>query len=320
MKNLNKFMKKVLDRLRGSPEILATLVVGLTSLGIALFCMFVAYISSPKIEILGEEFLVIFAIAIMGASVGVSFTFFLDVVRQILGRPDLHGIPLDIAEGARNEVFDIGYYRANCKMIIELCVDKDKNQKLTISLESDIFTRSDRASMRFPDLDPSREPKSLSGEPEKSIVYRHNGRIIYRRQVFRNENHMHRQIIRLNKCEIIQEHLEVSYSIGKKDPKPDGYLEDGMHRWRSSVSGGLTVEARLPDGYQFRVFALIGDERVYMREKESIEKTENPSGNKTFTYIYIYDDSFFSQQGIHWCINKIQDQHSRIRTSGEKND
>lgn len=291
IEKLKRCMKRFLDKLRGTPEILATVIVS--------FFSFIMGMGGLLIIVSSQDGMlkVIFATSITGASFGVFFTFILDMARQIMARPDLRGVPLDIAEEARNEVFDIGYYRANCKITIKLKDGENKNKmKLTIVSESDIFTRSDRVLMRFPDLGPS-------GESEGDIEYSHNGRIIHRRSVDKNDNQAQRQVIRLNKCEVIREHLEASRDIDKKSTKPDGYLEDGRHRWRSSVSGGVTVEARLPDQYQFQAFALVGGERVFMRERKNIEQVENSNSKNTF--IYIYDDSFFSQQGVYWYIKKL---------------
>ena len=290
-----RFLKEIIGRLRGNPDFLATLVVSFIALILA-FISALAY--TFFIDTSFDETKKIGLSAFIGATFGVFLAFFLDMIRRIFGSPDLREVPMDIAEGARNEVFDAGYYRRNCKIAIEF--ENEKEAELKITLDSDIFVISDRSLMKYPDIGTEAGCREQKDSVQIRADYRHNGTLIHQVKISEDSKKGSSEQIRLRGCEVIHEQLRVFRS--QKDKNQSKHLEDGVHRWTSAVSGGLTVEARLPDQYQFQVFALVGSERVCMREKENIGQTESPS-KKTFTYIY--DDSFFSQQGIKWEIKPL---------------
>lgn len=223
----------ILNRLRGNPEGLATILAVIIALLLAILSAF-AMADSNKEWLLGA-----FAGAFLGAAVSTMATLLI----RFLAEPDLRTAPRTFLDAAIQDVHITGYYCRDLKFTIEL---KDGEQ-LIFSYSSTIVPVPGGSKMRRPRVE------APDGFTLRSVDYTHNSfPKVEDTPIPLDEN--------------TREDCKIVYHIDKCGGQIEK-IED-EHRWRCPVEG-FELTVKLPSEYEVEAFTLRGEHRETLNEVTS---------------------------------------------------
>jgi len=222
----------ILNRLRGNPEGLATMLAVIIALLLTILSAF-AMADSNKEWLLGA-----FAGAFLGTAVSAMATLLI----RFLAEPDLRTAPRTFLDAAIQDVHNTGYYCRDLKFTIDLKEEK----QLIFSYSSIIVPVPGGSKMRRPRVE------APGGLKLCSVNYTHNSfPKVEDTPIPLDEN--------------TREDCKVAYHI--IDSGGPIEIED-EHRWRCPVEG-FELTVKLPPKYKIEAFTLRGEHRETLNEVTS---------------------------------------------------
>lgn len=225
----------ILNRIRGNPEGLSTIVVVILALLLAIFIAF-AIADFDKERMVG---------AFSGAFLGTAVSAMAALLIRFLAEPDLRTAPRTFLDAAIQDVHSTGYYCRDSRFMIEL-IELEDGKQLVFSYSSTITPMPGSSKMQRPKV------VAPDGLTLFSVDYTHNSFPKAENAPIPLDGNTREE------CEIVY------YIINPEDPIK---IED-EHRWRCPVEG-FELTVKLPLKYKIEAFTLRGEHRETLNEVTS---------------------------------------------------
>lgn len=242
-------------------------------------------IELPSRDILGS--------VILGGLLAVVLHYFFRLIDNFLTSPFLDEIPEGFYHAAEEELHDIGYYKISAKVEIakkDKIIDGTEGEYLEVTFSSVIVgaekSHIDKKSYHF-------GPSVTGNQIVPSEIHYKIGKIEWKSKSKRtiNQEYEHEYedgIIPIEKGEHKSEIVKAYYYLEKDESR---YGDD--HIWQSPVSGGFSVQFKLPE-YDCNALIKRGPKLKQIEDRRADDEGEH----------FFYPKSLFSNQGFHWSITK----------------